>query len=221
MKPLLVFLIGASAALAQPLSIGVKGGIPLSDFLDASKSVISGSSFTQTTAYQQITKRYIAGPTVELRLPAGFSIELDALYRHLNYSGQNTTSGITTTSRSTTASANAWEFPLLLKYRFGLGMVRPYVDAGFAWDTLSGLKQAVTITTAGILSSSGSSTPAELHKKGTSGFVMGAGLDVKALVIHVSPEVRYTHWGSAHFEDPLGLLRSNQNQAEFLLGITF
>jgi hypothetical protein len=100
------------------------------------------------------------------------------------------------------------------------------VDAGFAWDTLAGLKQSIrqTITTAFTTTngtSLGSSTPAELHKKGTSGFVMGAGVDIHAAVIHLSPEVRYTHWGSPHFEDPAGLVTSNQSQAEFLLGITF
>jgi len=51
--------------------------------------------------------------------------------------------------------------------------------------------------------------------------VMGVGLDIKALLIHVSPEVRYTRWGAQHFVDPNGLLHSNLNQAEFLVGITF
>jgi hypothetical protein len=220
MKPLLVFLIGAAAALAQPLTFGVKGGAPLSDFLDAASIEAGGGSFSRSLAYQAATKRYIVGPTVELRLPAGFSIELDALYRRMNYTGQ-TGSVYSATITSSSATANAWEFPLLLKYKFGTGAARPYVDAGFVWDTLSGLKQSVTTTVAGVVSSSSTSTPAELHKKGTSGFVMGAGLDIKALLLHISPEVRYTRWGSTHFQDPLDLLRSNQNQAEFLLGITF
>ncbi len=50
---------------------------------------------------------------------------------------------------------------------------------------------------------------------------MGAGLDVKALLIHIAPEVRFTRWGARHFIDPNGLFDSKQNQAEFLVGITF
>jgi hypothetical protein len=33
--------------------------------------------------------------------------------------------------------------------------------------------------------------------------------------------VLYTHWNSAHFSNPAGLVESDQNQAEFLVGITF
>ena len=55
----------------------------------------------------------------------------------------------------------------------------------------------------------------------TRGFVLGAGVDVKVLLIHISPEVRFTRWGAKHFIDPNGLLNSKQNQAEFLVGITF
>ena len=64
------------------------------------------------------------------------------------------------------------------------------------------------------------SHPQELNKYTVGGFVVGAGIDLHVLLIHVSPEIRYTRWGSAHFLDPFGL-QSNQNQAEFLVGITF
>ncbi len=38
---------------------------------------------------------------------------------------------------------------------------------------------------------------------------------------HLSPEIRYTHWGAKHFLSQVGDLSSIQNQAEFLLGLTF
>ncbi len=166
------------------------------------------------------TSRYIIGPTVELRLPFGFGVELDALYRHLNYtSGGNLIDVI----QNGNTTGNAWEFPLLAKYRFPSKVVRPYVDAGVAWDTLQGLKQTVTSTViaSGLTGTRSTSTPAELHKKTTSGFVIGAGIDVHVLLIHISPEVRYTRWGAEHFLSSNGGLSSNQNQAEFLVGITF
>jgi len=88
-----------------------------------------------------------------------------------------------------------------------------------AWDKLSGLTQTIVNTVApGHTTTTTTSNPAELSTTATRGFVMGAGLSVKVLVIHLSPEVRFTRWGAQHFIDPNGLLHSSLNQGEFLLG---
>jgi hypothetical protein len=60
-----------------------------------------------------------------------------------------------------------------------------------------------------------------LNKNVTHGIVFGGGVEVKALVIHIAPEIRFTRWNDQHFLDPAGLIKSNLNQAEFLVGITF
>ena len=206
MRPLFLLLLGAVSALAQPFSFGVRAGVPLNDFLNAAQS--------QQFAFSSTTNRYIVGPTAELHLPFGLGVEVDVLYRRFDYTGKGTLAGIVTSSSTT---ANAWEFPLLAKYRFSMKVVHPYVDAGVAWDTLSGLTQTITKN----LITSTTSNPAELNTTATRGFVMGAGLSVKLLVVHLSPEVRLTRWGAQHFIDPNGLLHSNVNQGEFLLGITF
>jgi opacity protein-like surface antigen len=211
MRPLFLLWFGAVSAWAQPFSFGVKAGVPLNNFLDAAES--------QHFAFNANTNRYIVGPTAELHLPFGFGIEFDILYRHFDYNGSGTLAGVVTNSGTT---GNAWEFPLLAKYRLPMKIVHPYVDAGVAWDTLSGLTQTIANTVApGHTTTTTTSSPAELNTTATRGFVMGAGLSVKVLVIHLSPEVRFTRWGAQHFIDPNGLLHSNLNQGEFLLGITF
>ncbi len=53
------------------------------------------------------------------------------------------------------------------------------------------------------------------------GLVLGAGLDVKALFLHIQPEIRFTRWGAKKYFDPGDFFGRNQNQAEFLLGISF
>jgi opacity protein-like surface antigen len=206
MRPLFLLLLGAVSAWAQLFSYGVRAGMPLNNFLDAAKS--------QQFAFNSTTNRYIVGPTAELHLPFGLGVEFDILYRRFDYNGSGTLAGVVT---SNSAAGNAWEFPLLAKYLFPTKMVHPYVDAGVAWDTLSGLKQAITRNSLTTFTSS----PAELSTTATRGFVMGAGLSVKVLVIHISPEIRFTRWGAQHFIDPNGLLHSNLNQGEFLLGIAF
>lgn len=205
MRTLSLLLFGAICALSQPVGFGVKAGVPLTSFVSA---VHSG-----TFDWDSSTNRYLIGPTVELRLPAGFGVEFDALYRRLHYSGSGLIGNAFSTSQTT---GNLWEFPLLLKYRFPSEVVRPYVDAGIAWDTLTGIKQTVTNT----VSSLTTSNPPELHRNVTEGVVVGVGADIHVL-LHFSPEIRYTRWGSTNLRDALGILQSRRDQAEFLLGITF
>jgi hypothetical protein len=210
MRKLLLLPLLAVPAFAQ-LTFGVKAGVPLTDFLEVARSPNFG--------FNTNTKRYIVGPTVELRLPFGLGVEVDALYRRLNYEGNGTLLDVLTNNRTT---GNAWEFPLLLKYRAPGPLVRPYFTVGVAWDTLSGMTQSITRTLAsGQITSLISNDPAELQNKTTTGFVIGGGVDIHAIFLHVSPEIRYTRWGNQHFADPSGLLQSNRNQAEFLLGFTF
>lgn len=200
MRSLFLLLLAAASAVAQPVTFGVRAGVPLTSFF----SDVQNGSFS----FSANDKLYIVGPTIELRLPFGLGIELDALYRHLNYSGS-------ASSASETVTGNEFEFPLLAKYRFKTKakLVRPFVDAGFAWDTLSGLTQSLTSAT--------SLSGAVAATKSAKGFVMGGGLDISLKILHIAPEIRYTHWGSASFVDPLKLVNGSQNQGEFLVGITF
>ena len=209
MRLLCLFTMAAALAFAQRFSFGIKGGVPLTDFMDTVENIS-----------HSVPNRYIIGVTGELRLPLGFGVEADALYRHLNYSTQQPPANNLQTSTQTTA--NAWEFPLLLKYRFPMVIARPYVSAGVAWDTLSGVTQTVTDTIVPTRSTTTrtTSSPAELQHNTTMGFVMGAGIDIHALVLHISPEIRYTRWANPHF-NLNGIINSNQNQAEILVGITF
>ena len=205
MKPLFLLAFISWCAFSQPVGFGVKAGIPLTNFVSAADS----GTFNWSTS----TNRYIIGPTVELRLPAGFGIEFDALYRRLHYDGSGLVSSAFTTTQTT---GNMWEFPLLVKYRIPTEVIRPYVDAGIAWNTLTGIKQTVT----NVASSFTTSNPPELHRNVEEGFVVGVGVDFH-LLLHISPEVRYTRWGSKNIRDALGVLQSRQDQAEFLVGITF
>ncbi|HLY20696.1 MAG TPA: outer membrane beta-barrel protein [Bryobacteraceae bacterium] len=208
MRPLILLLFGPSAIFAQPFTAGIKAGVPLTDFLNASENGVFN--------YSAPTQRYIIGGTAELRLPLGLGIEFDALYRRLHYTGSGNLVDVFTTSNTT---ASNWEFPLLLKYRFHFPVVRPFLDAGVAWDTLTGLKQ--TISEVGPVGLTSTSSPSELRRNTTMGFVVGGGVDIHAIVLHISPEIRFTRWNATQISDPAGLLRSNLNQAEFLVGFTF
>lgn len=212
MRLLCLVTLTAAASVAQPIGFGLKGGVPFNDFTNAVRS----GAFNYTSS----TQRYIVGPMVELRLPFGLGIEADALYRRFHYNSIGNAVDVVINS---TTTSGAWEFPIVAKYRFKMPVARPYIEAGIAWDTLQGLKQDITRTVipTKVTTTTSTSSPAELSNSTTTGFVMGVGLDVKALLIHISPEIRYTRWGAKHFLDPNGGFGSNQNQAEFLIGISF
>lgn len=202
MRSLFLLFLSVGAAMCQPFSFGVRLGVPLTDFFNT----VESSNYT----FNATTDRYIVGPTAELHLPFGFGLEVDALYRHMSYTGSGLIGSITSSS----VNSGDWEFPVLLKYRFPMKIVRPYVDGGVAWDKLFGLTQSVKDSIA-------NQSPTVVNQNTTAGFVLGGGLDIHVIKIHLMPELRYTRWGSAQFSDPSGLLHSTQNQAEFLLGITF
>jgi hypothetical protein len=197
MRRLILLALGASAVWAQPFSAGVKLGLPLTDFIDT----VNTGNLTATSN----TDRFIVGATAELRLPFGLGVEGDILFRRFSY--DVSLLGVAAGSNT----SDAWEFPLLLKYRFPGHIVHPFVDGGVAWDHVSGLSSSV-------LTALGASTGSQ--KTTTMGAVFGAGVEVKLLVIRISPEIRYTRWTDQHFNFG-NVLNSNQSQAEFLVGITF
>ncbi|MGI8742626.1 MAG: hypothetical protein ACR2NN_08655 [Bryobacteraceae bacterium] len=137
------------------------------------------------------TSRFIFGPTVELHLPFHLGLEADALYRRYNIGG----------------TVNHWEFPILAKYRFSVAPVlHPFVDAGPSFNHVSDPGHFL-----------------DRPRAGTAGFTIGGGIEIKALIIRIAPEIRYTRWTNKNIDlaPSNGSLSSNQNQAEFLVGITF
>lgn len=202
MKKFILLLLGATAAFSQPIGGGIKVGLPFTDFLDKA-STGNINNFKNP-------KRYIIGLTGELRLPFHFAIEVDALYRKMEYSGSITGAN----PADVTTEGHTWQFPLLLKYRFGGEHLRPFIDGGFAWNRLGGLTETVKAAATGGSVSRASNTTLR-------GAVFGAGLDIKALMIHVQPEIRFTRWGAKQYFDAGNFFGRNQNQAEFLLGISF
>ncbi len=173
---------------SSPIGFGVKGGVPLNDaFVVRQENPVD---------YIADTHRYTFGPYVEVRLPAGFGVELDALYQTYEYRQ-------VVPAPTIDQNSHAWEFPLVVKKRFLPGPVKPYLEAGAAFSHLS------------------VGDVRELNDRNTWGLVLGGGVDLKVGPIHFTPEVRYTRWTSREFDSPGTLLQSNLNVASVMLGIGF
>lgn len=192
-------------AVAQPFGAGFKVGLPLNDAFELRS--------TNNIAGTLKNKKYIIGPQFEFRLPAGFSIELDALYTNFRVD----TIGGVAGNLLAPFDADSWEFPLLLKKKFGgpdvvAVSVKPFVDAGASFRRLGDIGNI-----GGFITGNND----EVDKSAT-GFVVGGGVEIRLLFIRFSPEFRFTRWGTDNFRSGIAnILTTNRNQGQLLVGIHF
>lgn len=184
-----ILLVCSSSIFAQHLDFGfdfgVKGGLPVTDVLEAA-GVINGG----VTALTESTD-YIIGPVAEMRIPFGFAFEVDGLYRGTEYH-------LTTNNLTSTIPAHAWEIPYLVKFRFPIPLLKPFVSAGGAYRAFTDLPSNIT--------------PAH------NAFVLGGGLELRVKRVRVSGEMRWLHWNSPSTNN---VVRLTQNQGEVLFGLVF
>jgi hypothetical protein len=114
-KTFLGILFFAAAAYAQPVGFGLKLGVPATDAF----KVIQAQSIADA-------QNLVWGPYLELHLPGGNSVEIDALRRRYSFAAAGT--------------GSSWEFPVVLKHRIGQGMARPYFEGGAAFSRLSDIR---------------------------------------------------------------------------------
>lgn len=181
-KTFFSLLVLTGFASAQPFGAGVKVGVPATDAFKV-------LPFPTLATFTGDSSRFTGGPYVELRLPAGMAVEVDALYRNYDF----VSDGIAT-------SASSWEFPVLLKHRISLPLVKPFFDGGVSFSRLSDIKLA------------------SLNHRSNYGVVVGGGVEFNLLLLKVSPEIRYTGWAFRNFD---GQVQTKRNQLAVLVGFGF
>jgi hypothetical protein len=239
----IVVSLFSQAVFAQRISVGVKGGVP---FGDAFTKISSNTSpfcvdpqFCFNLGLTSKTRRYTVGPTIEVsNLPFGFAVEIDALYKHMNYDAGNFQRSVSSNFELFSIrgySFHRWEFPMVVKRHFNRRAFNgdPYIIGGFNINRVTlGKSHGVEGFRGALLGrplppftiSTFQPDPASaaLTARSRPGIVVGGGLDWRIPVVHVLPELRYTRWFGGNFSyDPCFELCSNLNQFEFLLGIGF
>jgi hypothetical protein len=198
----------AGAALAQPIGGGVKIGRPLSDAF-----TLEGAGFRASNP------GYTVGPFMEVRFPPNLALEFAALYEKLEFEFDFGRPGLERQVSTTTASS--WQFPLVLKYRFGRRRVRPFIEGGVAAYYIANVEE-----TGEVISQLPSEVRTAFRRAGNSfangGGVMGGGVEIKLGLLRIAPEVRFTRWA---VDQSVGTdavsLRLNQSRTHFLLGLSF
>jgi hypothetical protein len=188
-------IIGMNVFAASPVIFGARGGASFSDDANTVASVAGGNGFG---------KAYSIGPTVGVRLPLGFSVEGDALYNRQNLNL------VQLGGFSAAAHSDSWEFPVMLKYTIGHGMIAPVVGAGFAARHINDFGSLPSYLLTGSTSAN------------SLGFVAGGGFSFRAGPASITPEVRYTRWQSNSLaQSILDSFVPGRNAVQVLIGVTF
>jgi hypothetical protein len=197
-------LMSVISAYAQPFSFGLMGGAGLTQDFQNYNVPPCCPPFQVAPTYSivgsSIPQRWIAGGTVEGRLPLHLSVEADILYHELQFK-TGIQFGQTPPDWGSALKQHVvtWEYPVLLKYRFQLPLVKPFIDVGPAFRSLGNL----------------SHTNPSNH-----GVAAGLGVEAHVWKLKIAPQFRYLRWARDQ-NVPIFGLTTVTDQVEFLTAITF
>jgi hypothetical protein len=220
MRHLKLMLVYLGVASAQSIGVGIKAGIPVTENFDAGSGGYTKSYFTSSSK----TKRYTLGLSGTVYLPHRFGIEVDGLYRRLNYDWFNVSypsgndAGLV--YDWTTAAGNRIDIPVLLRWspiRSVYALTGPVLGIHYGFDQRRHFVQNLVL--AGYSDTVTNSNEPFAHRV-SKGIVFGVGIDRKAKRLHVKPEVRWTHWLDPAFDSYLYLAPAT-NEFEVLVGFEF
>ena len=192
------------------VSAGFLLGAPIND-PSAASSVFS--TYTQG--------RWTGGPT-ELHLPYRFSLEFDALYRRSRFNSSSLFQlgpDVNPYSVLSLRTTNSWDLPLLLKYRFRVGSLRPFVSGGYQFTHESNQFSSIYRCSGPQGSCLTSTYPLPgptigqfKYSATPGGIAAGAGIEFKTRYLTIAPEMRFTHQMTSYPHD---------NRYTALVGFTF
>ena len=220
----LVFLLNALAVAAfaqtnlSPDDVRLRYGVKL--------GVQALDSFRTVPGFNAEESRFVIGGLADLRINDYFGGEFNVLYRRFRFDALIPSTPFEQSVLSTNR-ATALDFPLLLKWRpLGYRDVAPFVDSGVAFRYING-KETQRFFTGEDRQQEFSDSFAQ-DSSFNVGWVVGAGVDFnRSGGVRITPEIRYTLWGRENFRaastvsGSAGIFRSQKDQLEFLLGITF
>lgn len=204
-------------ASAQLISVGITGGVPVSPHSQDDGLGCTNRGPLICGPNDLLVKPYAIGPTVDIHIFRGVSVEAGLLYERFHKDFIQGLAvphgGPVNFGQQYSASANGWLFPLLLKYNFGRRRIVPFADAGATLRHL-GPFDGRGVQVDFYLQPQPTSVHIESGRDLDVAITAGAGVRWRLSVIDVAPEVRFLHWTEQNYQ-PV------QNQAMLMLGLTF
>jgi hypothetical protein len=206
----MVFLACLSAGMgelyAQRISIGAEAGVPLTESFD--------TGFIYRGTFVPATSRYTVGPALELRLNGRFSAEFSALYQPFSFQE----SGIIGVPSSRKTTGGLWQFPVLLRYSFFEGPIRPFVAVGPSFQAAA----KITASDMTVVDPTPVISHPEPTRRAIAGVAAGGGLQFSIGRLRISPELRYTRWGVENFDfTQTNHVGTKLNQFQVLVAVMF
>ncbi len=200
-----LLLLGfSSLAAAQVVGAGVKVGATPTKWLET-------TGVRETVGDE--SGHFTVGPYLELRLPKGFAIEGNALYRNFGALTLDNVGGLVTSARF---DARSWEFPIMGKYRFGSGGIRPFLVAGPTFRWLG--EQTIKTSCTGDLCTPNLDSTIKQDGFVNAGMTAGGGLEFRLGWAKLAAEGRWV-WYNA--EAITNALAPKKHQAQILLSLGF
>lgn len=217
------WLFGIVLLHGQRVEIGFTGGVPLTGF------------FEENRGYRSDTRRYTAGPSLEVTPRKHWSLETGVLYKRFNYDYLHSPGfrqpPIPYRRLERWTTGNSYEVPLVLKTRFRLGV--PLVTgAGVALRRNSGVFETERVDVRGPFDLEPSTTitqtdhPEDLSRRTAAGAVFVLGYERRFRGVSVASELRFTRWDSPRAGGSLtsgthSNIRFGQNQAELVVNVSY
>jgi hypothetical protein len=198
---LILVFMSFGSAMGREFSLGLSGGVPFNDTTKGVNGLIAA------------TGRYTVGPTAQIRLSRRFSFNIDLLYKQFDFGF---------VSESLRITAHRLEMPLLLQYDLNTNSIRPFVQAGIAFNRVIAVGGGNQCLSAGDgFYCIGGRTAAQIRHRQTPGPVVGAGINFNLGVVRLAPELRITRWIDRNIGTRDSPLRSNLTQIEMLVRVGF
>lgn len=182
---------------------------------------------TANTLYTKSEARPLGGGVAGyFYLTSTLSLNLDFIYRRTGYDDSNVLNNATTTSYYSRTRGNYFDFPLLARYhsRYHLLRSSAFIEGGGSARYVDQITTSTTVDTtvnSALVSTCCTEIPDRPAHKLVFGPTVGLGLRLPRdeIGVQIVPEIRYTRW----LENTFSALptRSNHDQAEVLLSITF
>ncbi len=212
---LALFLVFATAAFAQPVEVGLVGGVPITHDFSAFSLNPNGTQAGCLDCATQRTLPYVIGPAVQIHLWRFLYLDAQGLYSRADYI--HTTTGLSFSggvsyffSDQYKMGVDRWEIPILIKLRLPpWHLVHPFVAGGVSLQHTEGKDLPGFNSSGGYLSSS------------AIGPTLALGASFGSRWIRPSIEVRYTRWANQPFPTGEITVQSKQDEAQILAGLMF
>ena len=191
-----LILIGAICGWSQKVEFGVRGGIPVTGFVEANVPDVS-----RHTTFDRAL--FVVGPTLSMVVHDRFRFSLEAMYKRIR---GRSVSVIPPDGATFEFRAASWEFPVLFDYSFSKEGLRPFAGGGvIAGHVTKGTTTSNTQPQYQGGFSMGNQLPA---------YVANAGVELPTRRFLIRPELRYTRWDR---NSGTGIKR---NQVEVSIGLS-